>query len=357
VARGCPIGLSHALQGSLVILSLFSRRRMRRFTLSWAALVLLALPIGPSLAETAEPKSVGDTTSTRIESIEEQLRGLKVTVGALESLLRSKPGVTLPQEEVQAPRAVAEPEGGGEIDSRIDALETQVSALTSQIEQMTKQLAALQAKPQAAAPEQLPPNEALRPLRDGDSSPPAVPAPATSGGEPDAAKSILPEKADDADEEPAPPPSDEAPEQPMQSADAQPPSLSSFPPADATTLYNQGYGDLLRRDYPAAETAFRRLIEAYPNDKLAGDAQYWLGESYYVRGQYKSAADAFLKGYKSYGASPKSPDSLLRLGMSLAALGQKDAACSSFAELGIKFPSAPSHVREEAASERHKVGC
>jgi tol-pal system protein YbgF len=331
---------------------------MRRFTLSSAALIALALPIGPSLSQTTEPKPAGDTTATRIESIEEQIRGLKVTVGALESLLRSKPGVTLPQEEVQAPRAVAEPEGGGEIDSRIDALETQVSALTSQIEQMSKQLAALQARPQVAAPEQLPPSEALRPLREGELQP-AAPALAASGGEPDGAKSILPQKADDADanEEPAPPPPDEAPEQPMQSADAQATSLASFPPADATTLYNQGYGDLLRRDYPAAETAFRRLIEAHPNDKLAGDAQYWLGESYYVRGQYKNAADAFLKGYKSYGMSPKAPDSLLRLGMSLAALGQKEAACSSFAELGTKFPSAPSHVREEAASERHKAGC
>jgi tol-pal system protein YbgF len=331
---------------------------MRRVTLLGAALVALALPLGPSLAQTAEPKPAGDTTA-RIENIEEQLRGLKVTVGALESLLRSKPGVTLPQEEVQAPRAVAGAEGGGEIDQRIDALETQVSALTSQIEQMTKQLAALQAKPQAAAaPEQLPPSEALRPLREGDSSPPPpATTPAASGPAPDDAKSILSEKADDAAEEPAPPPPDEASEPPMQSADAQAASPSSFPPTDAATLYNQGYGDLLRRDYASAETAFRRLIEAHPNDKLAGDAQYWLGESYYVRGQYKNAADAFLKGYKSYGASPKAPDSLLRLGMSLAALGQKEAACSSFAELGTKFPLAPSHVREEAVSERRKAGC
>ncbi len=271
--------------------------------------------------------------------------------------MRSKPGVTLPQEEVQAPRAVAGPEGPSEIDSRIEALETQVSALTSQIEQMTKQLAALQAKPQAATPEQLPRSEALRPLREGEPAPqPSPPALAASGGEPDAAKSILPEKADDAEEEPAPPAPDEAPEAPMQSANA-PTSLASFPPADATTLYNQGYGDLLRRDYSSAETAFRRLLDAHPNDKLAGDAQYWLGESYYVRGQYKDAADAFLKGYKSYGASPKAPDSLLKLGMSLAALGQKEAACSSFAELGTRFPSAPSHVRDEAAAERRKAGC
>jgi len=113
----------------------------------------------------------------------------------------------------------------------------------------------------------------------------------------------------------------------------------------------------LRRDYLSAETAFRRLLEAYPNDKLAGDAQYWLGESYYVRGQYKNAADTFLKGYKSYGSNPKAPDSLLKLGMSLAALGQKEAACSSFAELGTKFPTAPSHVRDAANAERRKAGC
>ena len=335
-----------------MIASLFSRRPTRRLTLLWATLVALALPVEISLGQPA-----GDANATRIENIEEQIRGLKVTVGALESLLRSKPGVTLPQDEVQAPRVVSGPEGPSEIDSRIDALETQVSALTSQIEQMTKQLAALQAKPQAAAPEQLPPSEGLRPLREGEPGPPAsAPALAASGGEPDAAKSMLPEKADDADEEPTKLSPEETAEAPMQSANA-PTSLASFPPADAATLYNQGYGDLLRRDYPSAEIAFRRLIESHPNDKLAGDAQYWLGESYYVRGQYKDAADAFLKGYKSYGASPKAPDSLLKLGMSLAALGRKEAACSSFAELGTKFPAAPSHVREDAAAERRKAGC
>lgn len=353
-----------------MIPSLFSRRQARRVALLWAPLVALALTIGPLQAQQAEPtsppaptappKPAGDTMSAHIESIEEQLRGLKVTVGTLESLLRSQPGVTLPQEAAQAPRAVAGPEGPSEIDSRIEALETQVSALTSQIEQMSKQLAALQARPPEAAAAQLPPSEALRPLREGENpTEPSGPALASSGGEPDTlgAKSILPEQADEADEEPGPLPPDEAAEEPMQSADPQPTSLAAFPPADATTLYNQGYGDLLRRDYPSAETAFRRLLEAYPNDKLAGDAQYWLGESYYVRGQYKNAADTFLKGYKSYGSNPKAPDSLLKLGMSLAALGQKEAACSSFAELGTKFPTAPSHVRDAANAERRKAGC
>ena len=96
---------------------------------------------------------------------------------------------------------------------------------------------------------------------------------------------------------------------------------AGIPNSDAQSLYEQGYGSMLQHDYGAAETAFRQLIASHPNDPLAGSAQYWIGESYYVRGQYKSAADAFLKGYKKYKASDKAPDTLLKLGMSLAELG------------------------------------
>jgi len=140
--------------------------------------------------------------------------------------------------------------------------------------------------------------------------------------------------------------------------DDQPQSLmAALPGTNATSLYNQGYGDLLRRDYAAAETAFGQLVHAYPGDPLAGKAQYWLGETYYVRGQYKEAADAFLKGYKQYKSGEKAPDSLLKLAMSLAALGQKQAACSAFGELGTKFPTADERLRDQAKSERRRTGC
>jgi tol-pal system protein YbgF len=129
------------------------------------------------------------------------------------------------------------------------------------------------------------------------------------------------------------------------------------PNGDAQSLYEQGYGAILQRDYGAAETAFRQLIAAYPNDPLAGSAQYWIGESYYVRGQYKSAADAFLKGYNKYKSGDKAPDTLLKLGMSLAELGQKDAACSTFGELAAKSPHAPAHILDQAKGERKKAGC
>jgi TolA-binding protein len=82
-----------------------------------------------------------------------------------------------------------------------------------------------------------------------------------------------------------------------------------------------------------------------------------LGESLYVRGQYRAAAGAFLKGYQTYGKSTKAPESLLKLAMSLQRLGQRDAACSSYNELVTKFPAAPTHVRHTAQAERQRAGC
>jgi TolA-binding protein len=76
-----------------------------------------------------------------------------------------------------------------------------------------------------------------------------------------------------------------------------------------------------------------------------------------VRGQFRPAAAAFLKGYQDYTKSQKAPESLLKLAMSLHRLGQKDAACSSFRELATKFPTPPAHVRSLAKTERQRSGC
>jgi tol-pal system protein YbgF len=122
-------------------------------------------------------------------------------------------------------------------------------------------------------------------------------------------------------------------------------------------LYETAYGYLLQRDYGAAETAFDDFLRRHPNDPLAGNAQYWLGDSFFVRGQYRSAASAFLKGYQTYGKSQKAAESLWKLAMSLQRLGQKDAACSSYNELTSRFPSAPSHVKTSAQTERQRLGC
>jgi len=154
------------------------------------------------------------------------------------------------------------------------------------------------------------------------------------------------------------PPGAPQPLSPPGAPDGQPQRLmAALPGDDAHSLYERGYGALAQKDYAGAEVAFRQLIESYPKDPLAADAQYWIGESFYRRGQYKAAADAFLQGYKKYKSGDKAPETLLKLGMSLAALGQKDAACSTFGELKTKFPKAPETVRDEVKAEQKKARC
>ena len=76
-----------------------------------------------------------------------------------------------------------------------------------------------------------------------------------------------------------------------------------------------------------------------------------------MRGEYKAAAGAFLKGYQNYAGNARAADSLLKLAMSLDRLGQKDAACTSFAELSTRFPDAPDNVKSRAKAERQRIGC
>ena len=126
---------------------------------------------------------------------------------------------------------------------------------------------------------------------------------------------------------------------------------------NAKQLYETAYGYLMQRDYTQAQGAFEDFLSRYPQDSLAGNAQYWLGESHFVRGDYKSAATSFLKGYQTYAGNARAPDSLLKLAMSLDRLGQKDAACSSFGELSTRFPNAPENVKNRAKQERQRIGC
>ena len=105
-------------------------------------------------------------------------------------------------------------------------------------------------------------------------------------------------------------------------------------------LYERSYESLLRRQFGDAETGFRAFVQKYNDNSLAGNAQYWLGETYYVQGDYRQAAQSFLKGYREYPKSRKAADSLLKLGLSLNRLGQKEQACAAFTQLGGQFPKA-----------------
>ncbi len=132
---------------------------------------------------------------------------------------------------------------------------------------------------------------------------------------------------------------------------------SLLPNGTPETQYDFAIDLMKRGQYDRARSAFEEFLQLHPKHELAGNAQYWLGETYYAQNDYKRAGDAFLTGYTTYASSSKAPDSLLKLGMSLAALDNKDAACTVWGELGSKFPQASPSVVARAKLERQKAGC
>ncbi|MGA8760848.1 MAG: tol-pal system protein YbgF, partial [Stellaceae bacterium] len=139
--------------------------------------------------------------------------------------------------------------------------------------------------------------------------------------------------------------------------DALRPPGSDMPSGSASEQYNAAFGLLRKADYEGAEDALRSFIRRHPNDPLAGNAQYWLGESYYARGKYTEAAAAFADGYKRYPKGPKATDELLKLGMSLDHANQKHNACIALTQLDHDFPHPGNAVKDRAAQEKKKLGC
>lgn len=125
----------------------------------------------------------------------------------------------------------------------------------------------------------------------------------------------------------------------------------------APEIYQAGLEALKANEYDAAEKAFNKILTKFPDDKLAGNAQYWLGESFYARKEYDKAAIAFAKGYQQYGKGVKAADSLLKLGMSMQGLEKKKEACAAFVSLPKEFPKAAKSLKDKAAAEVKKLGC
>jgi len=147
-----------------------------------------------------------------------------------------------------------------------------------------------------------------------------------------------------------------------------PPVASGAAPAAAATSanapattpnaqYEAAFALLRRADYPGAEQALRAFVTQHPRDPLAGNAQYWLGETFYVRKNWKDAAIAFAEGYQKYPKSGKAPDDLLKLAMSLGNMGQKADACTALRHLDHDFPRMPANVRGPAAAAKQHLGC
>ena len=131
----------------------------------------------------------------------------------------------------------------------------------------------------------------------------------------------------------------------------------TLPVGTSADQYGFALGLLRQRDYDRAEQALSLFLEAHPTDDLAGNAQYWLGETYYVRDDYQQAAVNFLKGYRTYPDSSKAPDNLLKLGMTLARLDQSQQACQTFSQLATEFPGANAAILRQLQQEQARLAC
>jgi tol-pal system protein YbgF len=129
------------------------------------------------------------------------------------------------------------------------------------------------------------------------------------------------------------------------------------PSATPRDEYDLAYGYVLHKDYALAEDSFRAFLKKYPGDRLVPDANYWLGEALFQRQRYRDAAESFLTVSTKYETAAKAPDALLRLGQSLAALGEKDAACATLNEVGRRYPRASVALKQGVEREQKRAGC
>jgi tol-pal system protein YbgF len=311
-----------------------------------AALLAAALVLGPAAAQAQDTRGLTD----RLDRIERDMNLLQRQV------YRGGTGA--------APVAPSDPSQELNFQLRLDQIETQMRTLTGQQEEINYQIDQLKRRldklvsdvdlrlgalerggapaPQAAAgataaPSGARPGQPEPPRGAGDMSR----APSTGG-----TLGTLPSTA---------PGGAPAPQQAARPPAAEQPA--TLPSGTSQEQYNFAFGLLRQADYAGAESALRQFLQRYPNDPLAGNAQYWLGETYYVRKDYNNAAIAFAEGYRKYPNGGKGPDSLLKLGLSLSEVGQKPQACQALGQLEREFPKASANIAERARSERQRLEC
>jgi tol-pal system protein YbgF len=110
-------------------------------------------------------------------------------------------------------------------------------------------------------------------------------------------------------------------------------------------------------DYSTAERAFREFVLANSEHKLAGNAQYWYAETFRIRQLYTDAATAYLEGYQKYPKGDKAPINLLKLGVSMVQIGEKEQGCKMIVGVEKQYPKANQSVLQKAKYESKKFEC
>ena len=130
-----------------------------------------------------------------------------------------------------------------------------------------------------------------------------------------------------------------------------------LPDVSAPEQYEFATSFLKVGDYPTAERAFREFVISNPDHKLAGNAQYWYAETFRIRQLYTDAASAYLEGYQKYPKGEKAPINLLKLGVSMIQIGEKDQGCKMISGVEQQYPNAKQSVIQKAKYESQKFEC
>ena len=122
-------------------------------------------------------------------------------------------------------------------------------------------------------------------------------------------------------------------------------------------IYKYAYDMLVRENYIEAESSFKAFIGEHPNDPLASNAYYWLGETYYVQKNYQLASVSFAKGFQRFPKGNKALDQLFKLALTFISLGKNEDACATFSKLEAEFPDAPKIISNRAKVHMQRAKC
>lgn len=245
----------------------------------------------------------------------------------------------------------------GMLDDRISKLEEQLQQTTGDLEKYQYDLNQLKTKLDRLQQDDDFRFKQIEDKQSGASAAPAAPAaapPVPGGGSegnkqgPGSPPGFLGQPHAGVSEKPAAAP-------PPAAADA---AAAALPAGkSAAEQYDYAFGLLRNSDYDNSTKAFQAFLQQHPQDPLAGNAAYWLGQIAYAQGHYDQSAVIFLDAYQKYPKSAKAAESLLKVGLSMGNLGKKKEACAALHRFQTEYPDASDSLRKQASAERQKQGC
>ena len=135
------------------------------------------------------------------------------------------------------------------------------------------------------------------------------------------------------------------------------PGAAALPVADPAAIYDDARARLLDGDFDGAQSGFESFVTDHGDDPRAGEAWYWLGETFFVRNNFSKSADAYIASLRAQPAGTRAPDALVRLAASLHGLDRTSEACDTLARFSRQFPNASAASRDRAARESVRAGC